>query len=256
MADQSGGPDWEHGSDGKWYAPGILSGAGWWRASDDRWYRPEQTPQQQTPPPAPTSGLPSPRRERSSWTKEYASLPVWAWAIIAGVVGSVLLLAIVGVATQDPESDRAVETSVAFTTIVAPTTSNEKPDTTDLQAPTATTTPATTTTDAPTTTTPPPTFPPETVSQSNARAAAANYLDFAAFSRSGLIEQLNFEGYSEADATYGVDILGVDWNEQAALKAAEYLDSSAFSRSGLIDQLVYEGFSQAEAEYGVSTTGL
>lgn len=46
MADQSGGPDWEHGSDGKWYQPGVLSGAGWWRASDDRWYRPEQAPGQ------------------------------------------------------------------------------------------------------------------------------------------------------------------------------------------------------------------
>lgn len=47
MADHSGGSDWEHGSDGKWYQPGVLSGAGWWRASDDRWYRPEQHPSTQ-----------------------------------------------------------------------------------------------------------------------------------------------------------------------------------------------------------------
>ena len=77
-----------------------------------------------------------------------------------------------------------------------------------------------------------------------------------AFSRSGLINQLEFEGYTEEDATYGVDALNVDWHEQAAAKADEYLDMMAFSRSGLIDQLVFEGFSQAEAEYGVNTTGL
>lgn len=99
-------------------------------------------------------------------------------------------------------------------------------------------------------------MPPETVSQSNAREKAADYLSFTSFSRTGLIQQLEFEGFSTEDATYGVDALGVDWNEQAALKAAEYLEFTSFSRSGLIDQLVFEGFTQTEAEYGVSTTGL
>jgi hypothetical protein len=65
-----------------------------------------------------------------------------------------------------------------------------------------------------------------------------------------------FEGFTQGDATYGVDALNVDWNEQAAKKAAEYLDYSAFSHSGLVEQLVFEGFTQAQAEYGVSTTGL
>lgn len=100
------------------------------------------------------------------------------------------------------------------------------------------------------------TVPPETVSQRNARAKAADYLDYTSFSRSGLISQLEFEGFSQEDATYGVDALNADWNEQAAAKAAEYLDYTSFSRSGLIDQLVFEGFTQAQAEYGVSTTGL
>jgi hypothetical protein len=118
-------------------------------------------------------------------------------------------------------------------------------------------TPPTTTTTAPPPpppTTPPP--PPETVSQSNARETAADYLAYSAFSRTGLIEQLEFEGFSNADATYGVDAQNADWNEQAAKSAAEYLDFSSFSRSGLIDQLVFEGFTQEQAEYGVSTTGL
>ena len=85
---------------------------------------------------------------------------------------------------------------------------------------------------------------------------AADYLDFMSFSRSGLIKQLEYEGFTQEDATYGADALNVDWNEQAAKKAADYLDFTSFSRSGLIKQLEYEGFTQAQAEYGVSTTGL
>jgi hypothetical protein len=94
------------------------------------------------------------------------------------------------------------------------------------------------------------------VSQRNARQKAGEYLSFMAFSRSGLIHQLEYEGFSNADATYGVDANNVDWNQQAAKKAADYLSMMSFSRSGLIAQLLYEGFSQAQAEYGVSTTGL
>ena len=76
-----------------------------------------------------------------------------------------------------------------------------------------------------------------------------------AFSRKGLIEQLEFEGYSTEAATIAVDSLGVDWNEQAAKCAENYLDLMSFSRSGLIDQLIFEGFTREEAEYGVSAVG-
>jgi hypothetical protein len=85
---------------------------------------------------------------------------------------------------------------------------------------------------------------------------AEEYLQFESFSRSGLIEQLEFEGFSTADATWGVDHVSVDWNEQAAKKAREYLQIESFSRSGLIQQLEFEGFTPAQAEYGVSQTGL
>jgi Host cell surface-exposed lipoprotein len=95
-------------------------------------------------------------------------------------------------------------------------------------------------------------FSDESSGQSNARRQAENYLDSQAFSRKGLIEQLEFEGYSTTDATYAVDNVSVDWHEQAALKAAQYLDSQSFSRSGLLDQLLFEGFTRSQAEYGVS----
>jgi len=81
-------------------------------------------------------------------------------------------------------------------------------------------------------------------------------LERSAFSRSGLIDQLLYEGFSNDQATYGVDRANPDWNEQAFKSAQSYLRYSSFSRSGLIDQLLYEGFSQSQAEYGVNMVGL
>jgi len=37
---------------------------------------------------------------------------------------------------------------------------------------------------------------------------ARSYLDFSAFSYTGLIEQLEFEGFSHAQAVYGADAVG------------------------------------------------
>ncbi|MGR0160702.1 Ltp family lipoprotein [Paenarthrobacter nitroguajacolicus] len=95
-----------------------------------------------------------------------------------------------------------------------------------------------------------------TVSQQNALRKANDYLNFSAFSLTGLIKQLEFEKYSTEDATWAVERVKVDWNEQAAKKAKNYLDFSSFSHSGLVDQLLFEGFTPEQAEYGVSKTGL
>ena len=95
-----------------------------------------------------------------------------------------------------------------------------------------------------------------TLAQQNAQKSGENYLSISAFSHSGLVKQLEFEGYSTEDATWGVDRVGADWNEQAAKSAKNYLDLMTFSHSGLVDQLVFEGFSPEQAEYGVSQTGL
>lgn len=92
--------------------------------------------------------------------------------------------------------------------------------------------------------------PKETTAQQNARGSAESYLAFSAFSRSGLIDQLKYEGYETKDAEYGVDAVGADWKEQAAKSAESYLDFSAFSYTGLIDQLEYEGFTGDQSTYG------
>lgn len=98
--------------------------------------------------------------------------------------------------------------------------------------------------------------PKLTAGQENALAKAEQYLDYSAFSRKGLIEQLEFEDFSTKDATYAVDHVKVNWNEQAAAKAEQYLEMSAYSRQGLIEQLEFEGFTTAQATYGVKQAGL
>lgn len=95
-----------------------------------------------------------------------------------------------------------------------------------------------------------------TSGQSNALDTAKDYLDYGAFSRKGLIDQLKFEEYSTADATWAVDRVGANWNEQAVKSAKDYLDYGSFSRGGLITQLEFEGFTSSQAAYGVNGAGL
>lgn len=97
--------------------------------------------------------------------------------------------------------------------------------------------------------------PQLTMGQKNAISKAKSYLGFSAFSHSGLISQLEYEGFSNEDSTYAADNCGTDWNEQAAKKAKSYLDMTSFSRDGLIDQLLYEGFTSEQAEYGATKVG-
>ena len=88
--------------------------------------------------------------------------------------------------------------------------------------------------------------------RASALQKAHDYLNYTAFSRTGLIEQLEFEGFSNEDATYAVDECGADWKAQATLKAKEYRKLTAFSHKGLVEQLEFEGFTHEQAEYGVS----
>lgn len=94
-----------------------------------------------------------------------------------------------------------------------------------------------------------------TVGQLNALRSASSYLRFSAFSYSGLVNQLKYEGYTLEEAQYAADSCGADWNEQAEKSARSYLEYTAFSYSGLIKQLEYEGFSTKEATYGVDRCG-
>jgi len=189
------------------------------------------------PPPAPSA------EGKAPWYKR-------RWVLITA--GVFVLLMIFGDPEEDTEDVFADETA----TTAAPEATNE---TTEVTTPTTTEKVTTTTTTTTTTTAEPPTtavpYANETVSQRNARRKAADYLDYSAFSRSGLVEQLEYEGFSTEEATYGVDALNVDWSEQAAKKAADYMEYSSFSRQSLIEQLEYEGFTHEQAEHGADSVG-
>ncbi len=97
--------------------------------------------------------------------------------------------------------------------------------------------------------------PKFTLAQQNAINSAQSYLAYSGFSRTGLIGQLEYEGFSTEEATFGVDNAGADWNAEAAETAQQYLDYSSFSRQGLYDQMAYEGFLPAEIEFGLAAVG-
>lgn len=165
-----------------------------------------------------------------------------------GTIVSALVLATVGAACAT-EADTADIEAAAETTEATETETTEAPTTTD--APT--TTEAPTTTAAPTTTT-----AREDPELTNARRAAQDYLDFMAFSRQGLIDQLSSEygdQYPVEVATAAVDSLNVDWNAEAVEAAEGYLDFQAFSYAGLVDQLSSEygdQFTREQAEHGAT----
>ena len=94
-----------------------------------------------------------------------------------------------------------------------------------------------------------------TTGEKNALKSAQSYLNYTAFSRDGLIGQLEYEGYSTEEATYAADNCGADWNEQALKCAKDYLEYSAFSYTGLIGQLEYEEFTKEQATYGADNCG-
>jgi hypothetical protein len=104
--------------------------------------------------------------------------------------------------------------------------------------------------------------PQYTVSQQQAIGSAKDYLSTQAFSRKGLIKQLSSkygEGFSRADATFAVNHIQVNWNNEAVQSAKEYLSTEHFSRAGLIEQLSSpygEGFTAAQATYAANHVGL
>jgi hypothetical protein len=226
-------------------------GDGWWLASDGKYYPPAAPAPATAPTTAPDLGQPKRRVGK------------WAAISAAGIVGVSIIGSLGGASDKKTTLEASSVTSeVAATepTTAAPQLS-ATPSTTGAPKAVVSTTEAPTTTEPPTTTAKPTTTteapkPQFSVSQINAKRKASSYLDMTAFSRKGLIEQLKYEGFSEPDATFGVDSLNADWNEQAALKGKSYLEMTAFSHSGLVEQLEYEGFTPEQAEYGASANHL
>lgn len=94
-----------------------------------------------------------------------------------------------------------------------------------------------------------------TLGEQNALKRAKEYLNYSSFSYDGLVEQLEFEGYTHSEAVYAADNCGANWNNQALEKAKQYLAYSAFSYSGLVEQLEFEGYSHSDAIDAVNNCG-
>lgn len=213
-------------------------GHGWWQASDGKWYAPELHPEYSPPS---SSSLPTPvppgyqAAPQQSSTSDKAKKPIWRRGWFIALAGLVVLVVAASAANVD---ETGTSTQSATESDAIPADPIDDP-------------PSTT---APRVASPP--APSLTRSQENAIGSAEDYLNVLAFSRKGLIEQLEYEGFSAADATFAVDHLRTNWNEQAARSAEDYLDVMSFSCQGLIEQLEFEGFTRSEAAYGADKTGL
>ena len=89
---------------------------------------------------------------------------------------------------------------------------------------------------------------------SQAIGLAYDYLDTMPFSKLGLADQLEYEGFSHRTSMYAVNHIRVNWNKQAVKSANDYLDFMHFSCDGLIDQLEYEQYTHRQAVYGAYRT--
>ncbi len=150
MSDTPRGPDWEKGSDGKWYAPGVLSGAGWWVAADGVWYPGSSNPGSASPPPVsaqpqlktgPTFGDHMKKVALMLWAA-FRRLPARTQAIFVGVAGVVILVLIVisVVTAPDAQDDNAsvpTETTTTSTSPPAEVTEAPDPTTTTAEGPSA-----------------------------------------------------------------------------------------------------------------------
>lgn len=96
----------------------------------------------------------------------------------------------------------------------------------------------------------------KTSSQNAALEMAKDYLAALNFSKSALIEQLEYEGYSEEDANYAADNVSVDWDEQAYETAQNYLKLFTFDAWDLEEQLMHDGYTEVQARNAVEKCGL
>lgn len=159
-----------------------------------------------------------------------------ALKVTAGIAGGIVLLGIFGSMLSDDQPEAAQPPAVTAEA-PSPTPTPEAEKSPEKEAKTEEPKPEKT-------------EPEFTREEENAIQSARDYLDFSAFSRIGLIEQLEFEGYPKKTAEKAVDYLDVDWMEQAVKCAEDYLDYSSFSKQGLIDQLIFEGFTDKQARHG------
>lgn len=235
---------------GRPYTTDAYGNSRWLTPEEEAHWRAQQPPApQQFAPPAPQQFM-APAQAKKPKTHKVRN-------VILAIVGVLVLITIVNAVTN---GNKDAATTASDPSASSPTV--KSPSTTTATAPSTAAAPAKTTA-ATKAAVPAQTKSAVTKSQANALKAARQYLEFAAFSKAGLIEQLSASagsGYPKADAVWAVNQLtDVDWKEQAVRAGQQYLDLTAFSRKALIQQLSSSAgskFTVAEATYAADKLGL
>ena len=71
----------------------------------------------------------------------------------------------------------------------------------------------------------------------------------------GADRAVGVRGFSAADATYGVDHAGANWNAEAAEGAAWHMQSLPYTREALRAELAADGFTPSQVEFGLRSVG-
>lgn len=128
--------------------------------------------------------------------------PRWPWVL--GVVASFVLILSIGAATGSGTGEEGNNTS-AETSVGA----SESSAAVDASAKESSKPSAKAEEPEPKAEEPEPEEPKVSVSQQQATDKAGEYLDLTSFSRSGLIEQLKFDGFTPKQAAHGADAVGL-----------------------------------------------
>lgn len=81
---------------------------------------------------------------------------------------------------------------------------------------------------------------------------AKSFIESGEYSYSGLIEILEFVGYSNDEAEFAALNCNADWNNEAVQCAESYLDIKNMTKDELYGQLEYEGFTKEQISYALS----
>lgn len=105
-----------------------------------------------------------------------------------------------------------------------------------------------------------------TANQEKALEDAKSYLKESTYSKKGLKEQLEFDGYTKKEANYAVNNCGANWKKQAKKEAKNLIRLSLdeewkkwgvfyYSKKSMIETLKYHGYTKSQAKFGAKKCG-
>ena len=93
-----------------------------------------------------------------------------------------------------------------------------------------------------------------TDTQAKCLEQAKSYLEKIPFSKQGLIGQLEYKGFDQADIDFALENIDVDWTENAIKKSEDYLATIPLSKPALEQQLDFDGFTKDQIAVAVEKT--